>query len=82
MEDKHERKLIEHVKLKQTIRALTLLTEGYPIAETEGYQEKRTWFWEGDVNAMEGIERFVMGLRREVSILEEERLKDWVVGEG
>lgn len=43
MEDKHERKLIEHVKLKQTIRALTPLTEEYPIAETKVYQEKRTW---------------------------------------
>ena len=64
------------------MRAKTLLTEEYPIAETEVYQEKRTWFWEGDVNAMEGIGRVVMGLPREVSILEGEKLKEWVVGEG
>ena len=94
MEDKHERKPIdsfrmsgdghpiEHVKLKLTMRAKTLLTEEYPIAETEVYQEKRTWFWEGDVNAMEGIGRFVLGLPGDVAVEEGTVLREWLVEKG
>lgn len=94
MEEKHERRPIdsfrmsgdghpiEHVKLKLTLRAKDLLTEEYPVTETEVYQVKRTWFWEGDINAMEGIGRFVLGLPREVTIMEGVKLKAWVSGEG
>lgn len=94
MEEKHERRPIdsfrmsgdghpiEHVKLKLTLRAKDLLTEEYPVTETEVYQVKRTWFWEGDINALEGIGRFVLGLPREVTIVEGARLKAWASGEG
>ena len=94
MEDKHERKPIdsfrmsgdghplEHVKLKLTLRAKDLLIEEYPVTETEVYQVKRTWFWEGDINAIEGIGRFVLGLAREVTILEGKQLKAWASSEG
>ena len=94
MEDKHERKPIdsfrmsgdghplEHVKLKLTLRAKDLLIEEYPVTETEVYQVKRTWFWEGDINAIEGIGRFVLGLAREVTILEGKLLKAWASSEG
>lgn len=58
---------IEHVKLKLTLRAKGLLTEECPVTETEIYQVKRTWFWKGDINALEGIGRFVLELPREVT---------------
>lgn len=94
MEEKHERRPIdsfrmsgngypiEHIKLKLTLRAKDLLTEEYPVTETEVYQVKRTWLWEGDVNAFEGIGRFVLGLHREVAIREGAKLRAWVRGEG
>ena len=50
---------IEHVKL--TRRAKDLLTEEYPVTETEVYQVKRTWFWEGGINAMVGFVRMISG---------------------
>ena len=94
MEEKHERRPIdsfimcgdghpiEHVKLKLTLRAKGLLTEEYPVTETEVYHVKLTWFWEGDINALEGIGRFVLGLPREVTIMEGAKLKAWASAEG
>ena len=70
------------VKLKLTLRAKGLLTEEYPVTETEVYQVKRTWFWENDINALEGIGRFVLGLPREVTIMEGAKLKAWASAEG
>ena len=66
---------IEHVQLKLTLRAKGLLTEECPVTETEVYQVKRTWFWEGDINALEGIGRFVLGLPREAIYMNERNLK-------
>ena len=94
MEDKHEQKPIdafrmsgdghpiEHVKLKLTLRAKDLLTEEFPVTEDEVYQVKRTWFWEGDVNALEGVGRFVLGLADDISVEEGTRLKSWLVEKG
>ena len=46
------------------------------------YQVKRTWFWEGDVNAFEGVGRFVLGLAGEISVEEGEQLKAWLCEQG
>lgn len=73
---------IEHVKLKLTLRAKNLLVEEFPITEYEVYQVKRTWYWEGDINAFEGIGRFVMGLAREISIVKGALLSTWITKEG
>lgn len=73
---------IEHVKLKLTLRAKNLLVEEFPITEYEVYQVKRNWYWEGDVNAFEGIGRFVMGLAREINIVKGAQLKMWALKEG
>lgn len=75
-------KPIEHVKLKLTLRAKNLLVEEYPVTEQEVYQVKRNWFWEGDINAFEGIGRFVIGLAREINIVNGMLLKMWVLKEG
>ena len=93
MEDKHRPKPIdsfrmsgeglpiEHVKLKLSLRAKNLLTEEFPITEYEITQDKRSWLWEGDINAFEGIGRFVMGLPREISIVKGAKLREWVANE-
>ncbi len=73
---------IEHVKLKLTLRAKNLLVEEFPITEYEVYQVKRTWYWEGDINAFEGIGRFVMGLAREIVVKNGAMLKEWLDKEG
>lgn len=73
---------IEHVKLKLTLRAKNLLTEEFPVTSIEVTQVKRSWFWEGDVNALEGIGRFVLGLPHEVSVEEGSKLKAWLTENG
>ena len=73
---------VEHVKLKLTLRAKNLLTEEFPITSIEVTQVKRSWFWEGDVNALEGIGRFVLGLPHEVSVEEGPKLKAWLAENG
>ena len=91
-EDRHEEKIIdsfrmsgspvEHVKLKLTLRAKNLLTEEFPVTGTEVYQSKRNWYWEGDVNSLEGVGRFVIGLSEDISVEEGPKLKAWLVEKG
>ena len=91
-EDRHEEKIIdsfrmsgspvEHVKLRLSLRAKNLLTEEYPVTGTEVYQNKRNWYWEGDVNSMEGIGRFVIGLSEDIVIEEGSLLKAWLAEKG
>lgn len=64
-----------------SLRAKNLLTEEFPVTEFEVTQVKRNWFWEGDINAFEGIGRFVMGLPREISIMKGPILREWVAKE-
>lgn len=73
---------VEHVRLKLTLRAKNLLTEEYPVTGLQVTQVNRNWFWEGDVNAFEGVGRFVLGLPQDVSVEEGTRLKEWLVGKG
>lgn len=91
-EDRHEEKIIdsfrmsgspvEHVRLKMTLRAKNLLTEEYPVTGIEVFQNKRSWYWEGDVNSLEGVGRFVIGLSEDIDIEEGPLLKDWLVKKG
>ena len=91
-EERHEEKIIdsfrmsgspvEHVKLRLSLRAKNLLTEEYPVTGSEVYQNKRWWYWEGDVNSLEGIGRFVIGLSEDVVVEEGALLKAWLVEKG
>ncbi|MBO4670355.1 MAG: WYL domain-containing protein [Bacteroidales bacterium] len=91
-EDRHEEKIIdsfrmsgspvEHVRLRLSLRAKNLLTEEYPVTGSEVYQSKRWWYWEGDVNSLEGIGRFVIGLAEDIVIEEGALLKAWLVEKG
>jgi len=73
---------VEHVRLKLTLRAKNLLTEEYPVTGLQVTLVNRNWFWEGDVNALEGVGRFVLGLPQDVSVEEGSRLKEWLVRKG
>lgn len=91
-EDKHEEQPIdsfrmsgsplEHVRLKLTLRAKNLLTEEYPVTGVEVTQVKRSWFWEGDVNALEGVGRFVLSLPQDVTVEEGPKLRAWLAEKG
>ena len=73
---------IEYVKLKLAFRAKNLMVEEFPVTEYEVYQVKRNWFWEGDVNAIEGIGRFVMGLAKEITVIRGMKFREWLAGDG
>ena len=91
-EDKHEEQPIdsfrmsgsplEHVRLKLTLRAKNLLTEEFPVTGVEVTQLKRSWFWEGDVNALEGVGRFVLSLPQDVTVEEGPKLRAWLAEKG
>lgn len=73
---------IEHVRLKMTLRAKNLLDEEFPITAADIVQDKQSWYWEGDVNALEGVGRFVLGLADDITVEEGARLKAWLVEKG
>lgn len=91
-EDRHEEKVIdsfrmsgspvEHVRLRLSLRARNLLTEEFPVTGGEVFQSGRNWYWEGDVNSMEGVGRFVIGLADEIDVEQGPRLKAWLAGKG
>ena len=75
-------KVVEHVKLKLKMRAKNLLYEEYPLSRAQLYQVKRTWYWEGDVYALEGVGRFVMGLAEDIVVEEGDKLKAYICSRG
>lgn len=91
-EDRHEDKVIdsfrmsgsplEHVRLCLSLRAKNLLTEEFPVTGTEIRQAGRKWYWEGDVNSLEGVGRFVIGLSEEITVEEGSLLKAWLAEKG
>ena len=91
-EERHEDKIIdsfrmsgstlENVRLRLSLRAKNLLTEEFPITGEEVYQVKRNWYWEGDVNSLEGIGRFVIGLSDDITVEKGPKLKAWLVEKG
>ena len=67
------------VKLKLNLRAANLLTEEYPLSEK--YLTKKNdneWIFETNVSSMEGVGRFVMGLLRDIEVIESEKLKEFI----
>ena len=69
---------VETVRLRLTLRAKNLLAEEFPLAGLQVARDKNGWYWEGGVNALEGVGRFVLGLPREVSIEKGRKLREWV----
>ena len=73
---------IERVRLRLSLRAKNLLTEEYPVTGVEVFQVKRPWFWEGDVNSLEGVGRFVLSLPMDITVEVGAKLKSWLAERG
>ena len=67
-----------HVRLKMDMVAKTLLLEEYPLAEKGLTADGDDWIWEGDVNGMNGVGRFVLGLPRHIEVLEGDDLREFL----
>ena len=67
-----------HVRLELSLRAKNLLTEEFPLAVKDIRMENDKWIYEGDVTHMAGIGRFVIGLIRDIRILESDELRSYI----
>jgi len=88
-EDSHDRGYLDafrmhsdtktHVRLEMTLRAKELLCEEFPLAVpdiTEGDNGK--WIFDSYVSMMEGVGRFVIGLAKDIDIIEGDELRQYV----
>lgn len=67
------------IRLKLGVRARNLLIEEYPLSERDMTQFNDThWILETMICRMEGIGRFVIGLKDDIEILEGESLKAYI----
>jgi predicted DNA-binding transcriptional regulator YafY len=67
------------VKLKLNLRAASLLTEEYPLAEKFLTKTNdNEWILETEVCSLEGVGRFVMGLLQDIEIVEPDELKNFI----
>ena len=65
------------VKLQLSQRAKNLLLEEYPLSEKYIRKIHNKWVFEGPVCGMEGVGRFVIGLKNEIEIIESDELKQY-----
>lgn len=66
------------VKLELSLMAKNLLIEEYPLAEQDLRKEGDKWILDTNVSGMEGVGRFVIGLAKEIKIIESEELKKYI----
>lgn len=66
------------VKLELGQKAMNLLLEEYPLGEKYLTPDGEKWILDIDVNGMQGVGRFVMGLADDIKILEGEELKRYI----
>ena len=67
-----------HVRLELSLMAKNLLAEEFPLAVKDIRMENDKWIYEGDVTHMAGIGRFVIGLIRDIRILESDELRSYI----
>lgn len=67
-----------HVRLEMSLLAKNLLQEEFPLAIPDIYQEGDKWIFDSFVCRMEGIGRFVMGLRKDINIIDSPELSNYV----
>lgn len=67
-----------HVKLGLTLRSKNLLLEEYPLTEQGLSLVDGRWYYEGEVASLAGVGRFVLGLAREVEIVESPELLKYI----
>lgn len=68
-----------HVKIGLTLRSKNLLVEEYPLAEQGLSLVDGRWFYEGEVASLAGVGRFVLGLAKEVEIIDSPELKQYYI---
>jgi hypothetical protein len=66
------------IKLEMTLRAKNLLVEEFPLAEFDLTESDGKWILETQVTHMEGVGRFVIGLAKEIRIIDSPALSDYV----
>lgn len=67
-----------HVAIRMDMVARNLLLEEYPMMEKGLRADGDAFIWEGDVNGMDGIGRFVLGLPDRIEILEGEGIREYL----
>ena len=67
-----------HVRLEMSLLAKNLLQEEFPLAIPDIYQEDDEWIFDSYVCRMEGIGRFVLGLRKDIKIIDSPELSNYV----
>lgn len=67
-----------HVAIRMDMVARNLLLEEYPMTEKGLRSDGDAFIWEGDVNGMDGIGRFVLGLPDRIEILEGEGIREYL----
>ena len=87
-EEKHEKGFLDifrmqsfnqtHVRLEMTMLAKNLLCEEFPLASQEVVQDGDKWVLDTMVSAMEGVGRFVIGLAKDVKIVDSPELTAYV----
>ena len=67
-----------HVRLQLSIQAKNLMVEEYPLAEKSIRKNGELYIFDGEVCALEGVGRFVIGLAADITIIEGEELKQYI----
>lgn len=67
-----------HVRLEMSLLAKNLLQEEFPLALPDIHQEDGKWIFDSFVCRMEGIGRFVMGLRKEIKLIDSPELSEYI----
>ena len=66
------------VKLKMTMRAKNLLIEEYPMSESYVTKVENHWELNTEVTNMAGVGRFVMGLCKDVCVVDSPELSEYI----
>ena len=67
------------ISLELSLRAKNLLVEEYPLAERDLIEQDGKWTLRTTVKNLAGVGRFVMGLAGEISVVESDELKDYLI---
>lgn len=67
-----------HVRMELTLRAKNLLCEEFPLAVPDITEEDGKYIFDTMVSKMEGVGRFVIGLAKDVKIIDSPELVDYI----
>lgn len=67
-----------HIKLEMSLLAKNLLCEEFPLAEPDIKQDGDKWIYDSYVCQLKGIGRFVIGLGREIKVVDSPELSQYI----